>query len=279
MPAVIACPRPVRAALAAEGLVVERVVALSGHGHSDTFRLDLAGGHRAKMRVYRDRVSAARVERQLRESTVGVLPEVLVRVGRRLIVEHVEGTVLDSYLRASPVERRRLVRATGRLLARLHGGPSGVTVPVGLYQRVLSLAAGRFVRRRQMSRAEAARLATLSRPARARAGLTHGDPAPENLVLTASGRLRAIDEERVAVRPVAYDLARAICRWPLDAVEEAALLAAYSAAGGPAREFRQYRRFWIASALATSAVYRMRYRPNALGPIISQLRELAVEDH
>ena len=259
-------------------MVVERVVALSGHGHSDTFRLDLAGGRRAKMRVYRDKVSAARVERQLRESSVGVLPEVLVRVGRRLIVEHVEGKVLDGF-RASPVERRRLVRATGRLLARLHGGPSGVTVPVGLYQRVLSLAAGRFVRRRQMSRAEAARLATLSRPARARAGLTHGDPAPENLVLTASGRLRAIDEERVAVRPVAYDLARAICRWPLDAVEEAALLAAYSAAGGPAREFRQYRRFWIASALATSAVYRMRYRPNALGPIISQLRELAVEDH
>jgi hypothetical protein len=277
VPAVIACPRLVRTALAAEGLVVERVVALSGHGHSDTFRLDLAGGRRAKMRVYRDRVSAARVERRLRESSVGVLPEVLVRVGRRLIVEHVEGNVLDVYLRASPVERRRLVRATGRLLARLHGGPDGVTVPVGLYQRVLSLAAGRLVRRRQMSRADATRLATISRPARALAGLTHGDPAPENLVLTPSGRLRAIDEERVAVRPVAYDLARAICRWPLDPAEEAALLAAYSAAGGPAREFRQYRRFWIAAALATSAVYRMRYRPNALGPIVKELKNLAVD--
>ena len=80
------------------------------------------------------------------------------------------------------------------------------------------------------------------------------------------------------MRPVAYDLARAICRWPLDSGEEAALLAAYSAAGGPAREFRQYRRFWIAAALATSAVYRMRYRPGALGPIVAQLRELAVED-
>jgi aminoglycoside phosphotransferase (APT) family kinase protein len=202
---------------------------------------------------------------------------VVVRVGRRLVVEHVQGAVLDGRLReATLADRRRLVRATGRLLARLHGR-NHAGAPVSAYQRAVSLVTGRLVRRRQMSRADAARLAALSRPAQARAALTHGDPAPENLVLTASGRLRAIDEERVAVRPVAYDLARAICRWPLDAGEEAALLAAYAAAGGQAREFQLHRRFWIASALATSALYRMRYRPGALGPIVAQLRALAAE--
>ena len=146
------------------------------------------------------------------------------------------------------------------------------------YQRLVSLVTGRLVQRRRMSRADAAHLGALPRPALAQAALTHGDPAPENLVLTTSGQLRAIDEERVAVRPVAYDLARAICRWPLDVDEEAALLAAYAAAGGQAREFRQHRRFWIASALATSAAYRMHYRPEALGPIVAQLRELANDE-
>jgi hypothetical protein len=253
------------------------MTAWPGHGHSTTFRLDLADGGSAKMRVYGDQAAAARVERHLRGSSAGVLPAVLARVGRRLVVEHVQGAVLDARLRqATLAERRRLVRATGRLLARLHDGDY-MSAPVSAYRRLVSLVTGRLVRRKQMSRSDAARLATLSRPAQARAALTHGDPAPENLVLTVSGRLRAIDEERVAVRPVAYDLARAICRWPLDDDEEAALLAAYAAAGGQAREFRQHRRFWIASALATSAVYRMRYRPGALGPIVAQLRDLAAE--
>jgi hypothetical protein len=53
----------------------------------------------------------------------------------------------------------------------------------------------------------ARQLTRLTAPRRTRRGLTHGDVCPENLILAAGG-VRAIDEERLAIRPVAgrFDL-------------------------------------------------------------------------
>ena len=62
--------------------------------------------------------------------------------------------------------------------------------------------------------------------------VTHGDICPENLIRTPDGALRPIDEERLALRPLAYDLARAVNRWPLDARLERAFLGGYVSAGG-----------------------------------------------
>ncbi len=88
-----------------------------------------------------------------------------------------------------------------------------------------------------LTRDEGGRLIALGAPVRARSGLTHGDVCPENLVLTPAGSLVAIDEERLALRPFAYDLARSVNRWPLDAALERAFLKGYADGGGDASGF------------------------------------------
>jgi len=276
---VVTTPGPrVRAMLARHGLAVAQVVRLPGQGHGATFRLDLADGRRAKMRQFLTQEAAARVEQCLAALPPQLMPAVLVRLGRRLVVEYVEGTVLSHHLRrASGGERVSQVRATGRLLARLHDAdvPPVTASALGQYQRVVSLVTARLVRRRLLDAAGAAALTTLPRPVTARMAVTHGDASPDNLVLTAAGGLLAIDEERVAVRPVAFDLARAVCRWPLDRDQERALLSAYARAGGDANQFRGHRLFWVATALSATAAYRMRYHPKAIAPIAAHLRRLA----
>lgn len=278
MPAVTTLPPRVRRALAARGLPVLRAVRLPGHGHAATFTLDLVDGRRLKARRYRSAADAARVERCIGTPGAHSLPRPVARIGRWLAVEFVEGTTLDRHLRDAPREARlRFVRAAGRMLARLHAVPSPAmpVTPRSRYPRVITLVVRRLARQGRLPARAGEALRTLSCPTAPQVGLTHGDACPENLVRTPSGRLRAIDEERVAVRPVAYDIARAICRWPLDAGEERAWLSGYAAGGGDTGEFLRHRAFWIAAALATSAAYRMRYRPGALGPIVKSLKSLA----
>jgi hypothetical protein len=286
---VSALPARLRTALAARGLTVVTAAPLPGHGHAATFVLDLADGRRVKLRQYRRGTDAARVDRCLGAEATGMLPRPVARVGRWLAVEYVEGETLDRLLKVqgagSRVQgpkgarraRRRLIRAAGAMLARLHAVPPPPVTPTssGLYPRVVTLVVNRLARQERLTPAAARRLLALERPAAPRHGLTHGDACPENLVRTRAGRLRAIDEERVAVRPIAYDVARAICRWRLGADEERVWLAGYTAAGGDAGEFLRDRPFWIAAALATSAAYRMKYRPGALGPIVRALKILA----
>ena len=98
--------------------------------------------------------------------------------------------------------------------------------------------------------------------------MTHGDICPENLIRTPDGALRPIDEKRLALRPLAYDLARAV----------------HAAGAGISRRLSvwrwtpgrilRYRAFWIAGALATSAEYRFN-QPARLRPILAALRALA----
>ena len=52
-------------------------------------------------------------------------------------------------------------------------------------------------------------------PARSACGLVHGDLCAENLVLTPDGRIVSIDNERVRIDFLDYDLARTFVRWPL----------------------------------------------------------------
>jgi aminoglycoside phosphotransferase (APT) family kinase protein len=140
------------------------------------------------------------------------------------------------------------------------------------YRARLVTLARRLVRASLLEPCEGARLAELPAPRHARSGLTHGDICPENLIVTPSGPLRAIDEERLAVRPFAYDLARAVNRWPLDDGLERQFLSGYEDGGGDVPGFRRWRSFWIAAALATSAEYRLTRAPDTLGPILAALR-------
>lgn len=145
---------------------------------------------------------------------------------------------------------------------------------MAIYGRAITLATGRLVHAELISRKQWASIQSLARPRTSRAALTHGDLSIANLVVTREGVVRAVDEERVAVRPLAYDLARAVCLWQMSRNDERRFLDIYERAGGDATPYRAYRMFWIASALSTSVLYRIRYRPSALPPVVRALRAL-----
>ncbi len=261
------------------GLSVSRVTPLSRTGAARVFRLDLDDGRTVKGRIFPSTFWAARVERLLRAPGALSLPRPLTRAGPVLVLEFVEGTPLDEWLpgrgRAS---ERHAARRAGRLMARLHSGrPLEDAAPTpGRYAARMRAVLAALTRRAALEPDVAHCLSALKVPARARTALTHGDICPENLIRTPSGDLRPIDEERLAVRPLAYDLARAVNRWPLDAALERALLDGYVAEGGEAGGFRKHRAFWLSAALATSAEYRLKQRPETLRPILEAMRALAL---
>jgi thiamine kinase-like enzyme len=103
-------------------------------------------------------------------------------------------------------------------------------------------------------------------------GLVHGDVCPENLVVDASGRLRVIDTDSLAVRAKEYDLARTWYRWPMtreergtfeDGYPEPAVLASY----------HEHFSHWALSILIRAASFRLRHAlPDAEMPA-RRLRE------
>ncbi len=194
-----------------------------------------------------------------------------------MVLEFVEGLPLDEWL---PLHARRneetAARATGTWLAQLHRGVrlGGRAPSPGRYAQRMRAALQRMGRASLLERDVVDQLARLRAPDRARVAVTHGDICPENLIRTPDGALRPIDEERLALRPLAYDLARAVNRWPLDAQLERAFLGGYVSGGGRPEGFLRYRAFWIAAALATSAEYRFN-QPVRLRPILAALRTVA----
>lgn len=247
-------------------------------GQAPAFRLDLAGGRRLKARLFPTSLQAARVSRLLQGRGAKDLPRPMRRAGRVLVVEFVKGESLDRLLsKAAPGVELRQARAAGALLARLHSGAAAPVVgPRPAYYRARMRRTVRALARAGLLGTEHARcLARLEAPPTARAGVTHGDLCPENLVRMPSGRLRAIDEERLAVRPLAFDLARTVTRWPLGPALEAALLDGYTAGGGNAKGYNARRTFWVAAALATSADHRLLRHAGALAVPVAGLRRLA----
>ena len=260
------------------GLSVRRATPLSRRGAAPAFRLDLEDGRTVKARVFPTARWAADVQRLLAAPGARALPRPLLRSGPVLISEFIEGTPLDEWLpHRSASEVIRHAREAGRLMASVHKGrsPRGRGPGPARYRARLVALARRLVCASLLEPCEGARLAELAAPGRARSGLTHGDICPENLIVTPSGPLRAIDEERLAVRPLAYDLARAVNRWPLNDGLEQSFLSGYEDGGGDVRGFRRWRSFWIPAALATSAEYRLAHAPDTLRPILAALRRCA----
>jgi len=257
-------------------LDVSHVRRLSRAGSADSWRVDLVGGACLKARVYRERRAAAQVWGLLQLPGPGTLPRPLLVSGRILLVEFVEGGCLAA--RARRGELAGFVPAAGALLARLHHTPippSAARTARPVSNRLIVRATAALVRRRLMDRAVAARLGEFPVPRRPPVTLTHGDLCPENLVVTADGRLRAIDEERLAVRAAEYDLARTIVRWPLAAGAEARFLRAYGRAGGDAAAFGSFRPYWVAMALSTSIDYRLRQGLPGVARLVQALARLS----
>jgi aminoglycoside phosphotransferase (APT) family kinase protein len=260
------------------GLSISKVIPLSRNGAAGAFRLELSDGATLKARVFPTSHWASRVQRLLLASRTTILPRLLRREGHVLLSEFVDGTPLDEWLRlATRADHERLARDAGRLMARLHSRPCPPAHPPApeRYREHLVRVVNQLGRTALLSATEVRQLSRLKAPPQARTGLTHGDVCPENLILTPDGVIRAIDEERLAVRPLAYDLARSANRWPLDPRLDHAFLAGYAEGGGHARGFLRWRTFWIAAALASRAGYRLARAPESLGPTLSAMQRIA----
>jgi len=266
-----------RARLASRGFAVRRAVRLSSAGEGPAFRLQLRDGRVVKVRFFSSAASARKIRDLLEKADHSIVARPLLQVGRALVSEYIEGEPLDRYLRrAARKPDAVLIRATARLLARLHRRrtPRGAARTTTGYHQLLARMVRELGRRRLLNAACLVSLLQLEVPADGPCSLTHGDVCPENLILAGANRLRLIDEERLAIRPVAFDLARTITRWPLDPKSETRFLAAYRREGGDARSFNKDRSFWIAIALATSAAYRLRRRLPGVKRILVELRAL-----
>ncbi|MCC7010259.1 MAG: aminoglycoside phosphotransferase family protein [Acidobacteria bacterium] len=263
--------------LAAHGLHVAREARLSSRAESPVSGLDLVDGRRVKMRLYPTAARADDVWRMLQVAGT-TLPRPILRLGRCLVVEYVEGTPLDRLRTgASATGTARLVRGVGRLLARLHRAPAPPVAPTTYVNTrwLVTRVARAFRARALLSEAEARALMRLALPTDTRTAISHGDPSPGNIVRTRAGRLRLIDEERLSLRPPAFDLARAVTSWPLTPTLERELLAGYAAAGGPVRAYLDNRTFWIATALATVGVFRLATGRGSLRRVADGLRRIA----
>ena len=108
-------------------------------------------------------------------------------------------------------------------------------------------------------------------------GLTHGDFAPDNLLVDAQGRLVCIDNETMRVDALDYDLTRTILRWPLSGARRHAFLSAYSAHRDPESTAHQSP-FWLAAVLAGTAEWELQHRGTPSGRVVRSLRRLAATE-
>ena len=222
--------------LRAEVVCAESVSPLRGLGHPRTaFRVDLSDGRRVKLRRMSEVAEAAELERLLTALAPIGFPQVIARRARCLVLEWIPGRLVSDQREATG-----WIHAAGTLLGLMHRTclerdvlPGERPATAELDRCNSQLAA--LVAAKRLTRPEADAVAEVivrNTPARPIHGIVHGDFAPENLVIDASGALHAIDNEVVRVGILDLDLARTWSRWPMAGPTWVSFLAAYAAASG-----------------------------------------------
>jgi hypothetical protein len=242
------------------------------------YRIDLDLGRSIKARLVPDAETAGRLFEICCD-----LPEAFARTfgryGAVLLEDWVEGEELGD----TPPSHAQVVEA-GSLLAELHATPvvAGRRVhdlcsTAGWRERTEAgllqiLAAGEiggqkaFLIRQALQRFD---------PRQAIVGLTHTDLCGENMVVDQAGRLRVVDNERVGVDALGFDVARTWYRWALPAAAWERFRSAY-AARAPFTEPLEAFDFWSVVAVVHSAAIRLRDRAGADVPL-DRLRRMAAE--
>ena len=206
---------------------------------------------------------------------------VLGRCGRAIAENWVEGECVSDHNKYHPDQ----ISSAGAALGRLHASRAG--------------AGGRGVRWYSAAtwvRSTCNRICRLSRdiiteqdrhrllqlvdryaPDTFERGLTHGDFAPDNLLVDAQGRLFCIDNETVCVDALDYDLTRTILRWPLSGARRRAFLRAYSAYRDP-RPTAHQSPFWLVAVLARAAEWECQHQGAPSERVVRCLHRVAAAE-
>jgi len=264
--------------LGAEVVSAESVSPLRGLGHPRTaFCVDLSDGRRVKLRRMSEVGEAAELERLLAALAPIGFPQVIARRARCLVLEWIPGKLLSEER-----ETTGWIDAAGALIGLTHRTrleadalPSERPATAELDRCGSQLAA--LVAARQLTRPQADAVADAiirSTPERPIHGIVHGDFAPENLVIDASGALHAIDNEVVRIGILDLDLARTWSRWPMADRTWASFLAAYAAASGRSCNDDQLVG-WKLRTLVVSAWYRAAFRLRGADTAVAKLLDFA----
>jgi hypothetical protein len=108
-------------------------------------------------------------------------------------------------------------------------------------------------------------------------GLVHLDFCGDNMVIDRAGRLRVVDNERIRLDSLGYDLGRTWYRWALPPQEWNYFCTAY-ASRVPFPKPLDSLRFWKIVAAAGSAELRLRAYPEKADVPLECLRTLAAEE-
>lgn len=246
------------------GAPIARAVPLSAsrpwNADRAAFRVETSDGRRTKLRRMPSEARARGVERSLEALADPRFARVLLRCGRLLVDEWIDGRGLDE----CGATRERVAEA-GALLGRVHTTPPPPDAAVAepgaapdahgdaLRADLDFLASAGLLDPAARARLENA--AAAARPEQAEVGLVHGDFCAENLLVDARGQLRVVDNEALGVGPLDLDLARTAYRWPLDGREGRAFLDGYAAYRDPDAG-AAHAPFWRIRVLAKSARLR-----------------------
>jgi aminoglycoside phosphotransferase (APT) family kinase protein len=224
------------------------------------FLVETSDGRRVKLRRMPSEAWAQSVARSLEALADPRFARVLLRRGRLLVDEWIEGRGL-----AEAGATRERVAEAGALLGRVHAtmpppdtlvaepGPAPEAHDAALQADLAFLASSGLLEPAPAKRL--GRAAAAHRPEQVEMGLVHGDFCAENLLVDAPGGLRVVDNEALAVGPLDLDLARTAYRWPMDEPERDAFLGGYARHRDPAAG-RDHAPFWRIRVLAKSARLR-----------------------
>jgi hypothetical protein len=243
------------------------------------YRVDTADGRTIKARRLEDEGTARRLL-EILCALPDAFGSVLARHGRVLLEEWVPGEVLGN----DPPGQARLSEA-GTLLGGLHARPVIGGEPLhqlretGSHREVAEEALLEVVAAGSLDLPAAGRLRYGMRrldPGKAIVGLVHFDFCGENMVINPAGRLIVVDNDRMGVDALGFDLARTWYRWALPPAAWEHLQAAY-AARLPFEEPVQTLPFWRLVAVARAAALRLRTCPARAGAAVDALRRLSMQ--
>lgn len=222
-----------------------------------TFRVVLDTGETVKARCFADAPAAYR-QFEVRGRLPAAFVPVLAVHGRVLLERWIAGDVVGSAPSAE------VVADAARVLANLHRMPADGThmmYDVRLSEWRHRTDAGLCTLREagmltgeqtgQLARAAGAEVITPDVPV-----VGHFDFCGENMIIDESGRLNVVDNERVGLGPLRFDLARVWYRWNLPNASWTSFQHAYTAATGRPEPFAHFD-FWRIAVLVQSACIRL----------------------